>query len=130
MSDFDQYTQAPPAPQGAAASASQDDKTLAMLTHLGGILFWVIVPLIVWLLHKDKPERGFVLDQAREALNFQISITILWFIAYVLVLISFGILFFMPMLVWVLNAIFCVIGGLAAQKGGAYRYPFALRLVK
>ena len=129
MSDFDQYTQAPPAPQGAA-STSQDDKTLAMLTHLSGILFWVIVPLIVWLLHKDKPERGFVLDQAREALNFQISITILWFVAYVLVLISFGILFFMPMLVWVLNAVFCVIAGLAAQKGQAYRYPFALRLVK
>ncbi len=128
MSDFDQYTQAPPAPVGA--EPSQDDKTLAMLTHLGGILFWIIVPLIVWLLHKDKPERGFVTDQAREALNFQISISVLWFIAYVLMFISFGLLFFLPMLVWVLNAVFCVIGGLAAQKGQAYRYPFAIRLVK
>lgn len=128
MSDFDQYTQAPPAPVGA--EPSQDDKTLALLTHLGGILFWIIVPLIVWLLHKDKPERGFVTDQAREALNFQISISVLWFIAYVLMFISFGLLFFLPMLVWVLNAVFCVIGGLAAQKGQAYRYPFAIRLVK
>lgn len=130
MSDFDQYTQATPAPHGAAASASQDDKTLALLTHLGGILFWVIVPLIVWAIHKDKPERAFVTDQAREALNFQISITALWLAAYVLMFITFFLLSFLPMLVWVLNAVFCVIAGLAAQKGEAYRYPFALRLVK
>lgn len=128
MSDFDQYTQAPPAPVGA--EPSQDDKTLALLTHLGGILFWVVVPLVVWLLHKDKPDRAFVTDQAREALNFQISISALWLVAYVLMFITFFLLSFLPMLVWVLNAVFCVIAGLAAQKGQAYRYPFALRLVK
>jgi uncharacterized Tic20 family protein len=28
------------------------------------------------------------------------------------------------------NLVFCIIAGLAAQKGEAYRYPFALRLIK
>ena len=36
---------------------------------------------------------------------------------------------FLPYLIWVGNLVFCIIAGMAANRGEAYRYPFALRLV-
>lgn len=109
-------------------SASQDDRTIAMLTHLSGIILSIIVPLVVWLLHKDKPDKGFVVDQAKEALNFQITLLIGYVIGVVLTVILVGAL--LNMLLWVVCIIFSIIAGLAANKGERYRYPFALRLVQ
>jgi uncharacterized Tic20 family protein len=41
-----------------------------------------------------------------------------------------GLLFFLPALVGIVNLVFCIIGGIKANNGEAYRYPFALRLIK
>ena len=35
----------------------------------------------------------------------------------------------MPIL-WLANLIFCILAGVKANEGVAYRYPFALRLIK
>ena len=51
------------------ASASQEDRTLAMLTHLSGIILSFIVPLVIWLTNKDKADKGWLNDQAKEALR-------------------------------------------------------------
>lgn len=51
-----------------------DDKNIVVLTHLGGAVFSFIPSLIVWLLKKD--ENAFIGEQAREALNFQITVVI------------------------------------------------------
>lgn len=125
MSDFNEAVAPPPAPTGAA---SQEDKTLALLTHLSGIILSFIVPLIIWLTNKDKPDKGFLNDQAKEALNFQITIAIGYLICTVMAVIIIGGLL-MP-LVWVFNLIFCILAGVKANEGVAYRYPFALRLIK
>ena len=45
-----------------------------MLTHLSGIILGFIVPLVIWLINKDKADKGLLNDQAKEALNFQITI--------------------------------------------------------
>jgi uncharacterized Tic20 family protein len=108
-------------------TASQDDRNLAMLTHLSGILFGFIVPLIIWLTHKDKPEKGWLTAQALEALNFQITMVICFFVSGLLIVILIGGLL-LP-LVWILDLVFCIIAGMAASRGENYRYPFALRLL-
>ena len=41
------------------SQASQDDRTIAMLTHLSGIILGFIVPLIVWLIHKPTQPTAF-----------------------------------------------------------------------
>ncbi|HMB42859.1 MAG TPA: DUF4870 domain-containing protein [Luteimonas sp.] len=123
MSDFNE-TLAPP-PEGAA---SQEDRTIALLTHLSGVVLSFIVPLIVWLIHRDKPDRTFLTDQSKEALNFQITIAIAFLACSVLTLILIGMLL-MP-LVWLVNLIFCILAGIKANEGVAYRYPFTLRLIK
>ena len=125
MSDFNDTLAPPPAPTG---TASQEDKTLALLTHLSGIVLSFVVPLIVWLIHKDKADKAFLNDQAKEALNFQITIAIAFLICTVLSFIIIGALL-MP-LVWIFNLIFCILAGVKANEGVAYRYPFALRLIK
>ena len=125
MSDMNDAMAPPPVPAG---TASQEDRTLALLTHLSGIILCFIVPLIVWLTHKDKPDRGFLNDQAKEALNFQITILIAYLISKVLILVLIGVL--LLGIVWVVNLVFCILAGIKANEGVAYRYPFALRLIK
>jgi len=115
-------------PNPTAGAASQDDRTIAMLTHLSGIFLGFIVPLVVWLIHKDRPEKGYLVDQSKEALNFQITLLIGYIIGVILTVILIGAL--LNFALWVVCVIFSIIAGLAANKGEAYRYPFALRLVK
>ena len=50
MSDLNDAMSAPPSPGGVA---SQEDRTLALLTHLSGIILSFIVPLVIWLTNKD-----------------------------------------------------------------------------
>lgn len=102
-----------------------DERQWAMLGHIGAIVLGFLSPLLVWLIYRERS--AFINDQGREALNFQITLVIGWFVAFVLSFIGIGLLLF-PLL-WVTNLAFCIIAGLAANKGELYRYPVTLRLV-
>lgn len=125
MSEFDNVTAPPPAPSG---DAPQEDRTIGLLTHLSGIIAGFIVPLIIWLINKDKPEKSWLTDQSKEALNFQITLLIVYVIGIILSVILIGAL--INLIAWIACIVFSIIAGLAANKGEAYRYPFALRLIK
>ncbi|WP_374012031.1 DUF4870 domain-containing protein [Pseudoxanthomonas koreensis] len=125
MSEFDNVTAPPPAPEGAAP---QDQRTMALLAHLLGIITGFIGALVIWLVSKDDAAKGFVTDQAKEALNFQITLFIGYVVAWVLSFILIGLLVF-PVLM-IANLVFSILGGMKANNGEAYRYPFALRLIK
>jgi uncharacterized Tic20 family protein len=107
---------------------SQENKTMAMLAHLLGILTGFIASLVIWLINKDKADMAFATDQAKEALNFQITMAIGWIAASCLTLVLIGFLLYPVLLI--VNLIFCIMAGMKANEGVAYRYPFALRLVK
>jgi uncharacterized Tic20 family protein len=107
---------------------SSDDKNLAMLAHLLSILLGFLAPLIIWLMNKEKPEKEFVSDQAKESLNFQITVLLASVVCGLLSVVIIG-LILLPVLL-VANLVFCIIGGIAASKGNQYRYPVALRLLK
>ena len=109
----------------ADVAPSNDDKNIATITHLGGTVFSFVPALIVWILKKDDSE--FIADQAKEALNFQITIILAQFIAWILAWILIG-LFFM-FIIWLLNIVFCIIAAISTSKGETYRYPFCLRLI-
>jgi len=106
---------------------SQDDRTVAMLTHLSGIILGFIVPLVVWLINKDKADKGFLTSQSKEALNFQITLLFGYIIGIILSVILIGAL--LNFILWIVCIIFSIIAGLAANKGEDYRYPFAIRLI-
>ena len=105
---------------------SKDAKTFAMLCHLLGIFTSFVGPLIVWLIKKD--EDKFIDDQGKEALNWQITFIIGWIIGGLSMFICIG--FILLPALWVCDIIFCIMGAVKANKGEAYRYPVAIRLVK
>jgi uncharacterized protein len=119
---------------GASTDASSDDRTVALLTHLSGILFNFVVPLIVWLINKDKAEKAFLNDQAKEALNFNLTLLAIYIVLQVLTAITLGLLGLLTVplmfLLWIVSVIFYIIAGIKANNGERYRYPFAFRLIK
>ncbi len=115
-------------PPMSAGLASQEDRTLAMLTHLSGIILCFIIPLVVWLTQKDKPDRAWLNEQAKEALNFQITMFIVYLVCKVLMLLLIG--FILLPIAWIFNLVFCIIAGLKVFEGVSYRFPVALRLIK
>ncbi|MEK9825461.1 MAG: DUF4870 domain-containing protein [Methylotenera sp.] len=104
---------------------SNDEKNIATITHLGGILFSFIPSLIVFLLKKDDSE--YIRVQSREALNFQITLLLAQFAAYVLIFILVG--FLLLGIIWLFNIVICIIAAISSSKGEDYRYPFSLRLI-
>jgi len=104
---------------------SNDDKNIATITHLGGTIFSFIPALIVWILKKNDNE--YIASQAKEALNFQITVLIAQFIAGVLALILIGFVFMG--IIWLANIVLCIIAAISTSKGETYHYPFTLRLI-
>ncbi len=111
---------------------AQEDRTWGLLAHLAAFAFFicplgnVIGPLIVWLVKRDTSE--FVADQAREALNFNISMVIAGVICGLLVFVFIGILLGVALFIFWLAS--TIIAGIKAGEGLRYRYPFTLRLIK
>lgn len=108
------------------AVPSKDDCNLAMLAHLLGIFTGFIGALILWIIKKD--ESSFVGENAKEALNFQITLIIGYVVSMILAIILIGVLFLWVL--YIVNIVFSIIGAIAASKGELYKYPFAFRLVK
>lgn len=108
-----------------SAGPSNDDKNIATITHLAGTVFSFVPALIVWVLKKNDSE--YLAFQAKEALNFQITILVAQLVAGVLVWILIG--FLLLPIIWLLNIVLCIIAAISTSKGETYRYPFTLRLI-
>lgn len=123
------YGQTPPVygqPAYAAPLNPSDERLWATLGHVGGIVLGFIAPLIIWLVFRERS--GFVNDQAKEALNFQIVIAIAYVVGSILLVILVGGL--IMALAWLAAVIFGIMGAVAANKGELYRYPFNWRIIK
>jgi len=128
-------TPQPVAPQPAAPLSEAEDRQWASFAHLGGILSF-LVPLIIWLVFKDRGR--FTNTEAKESLNFQITVTIghiaIAILNTILIAVTLGfwafVAWLLPLALWVVTIIFCIQGFIKAKDGIAYRYPFAIRLIK
>jgi uncharacterized Tic20 family protein len=123
-----------PPPPPTEMETDKDAKMWGMFCHLAALITYlgvpfgnILGPLIIWLIKKD--EMVFVNDQGKEALNFQITVTIAS-------LAIFPTLCFPPLFVLLLLAIgiadlvFIIIASIESNKGKAYRYPFSIRMIK
>jgi len=112
---------------GSLDAPSEDDRLWSILAHLSGFVLPIIGPLLIMLLRK--PQTAFVKDQAREALNYQITGTLISLAFVVFTMVTLGVGGCLAPALFLL----AVPPVLAALKNGnheAYRYPFTLRLVK
>ena len=105
-----------------------NDKIWAILSHLSTFLGigFILIPLVVYLAMKD--ESAYVRDNAREALNFHLSILIYGLVCIPLVLV-FGLGFVLYLAVWGLLLVCSVIAAIKASDNACYRYPLTLRMV-
>lgn len=113
-------------PQIIPPREGTDDKTMAILAHIGGIFFGFLPSLIIWLVKKD--ESPYVDQQGKEALNFQIFIAICCVISLILMIVLIGVV--LIILVSLMNLVFCIIAAVKTSSGENYRYPVSLRLIK
>ena len=141
--DPSQASTPPPPPQSHSSGVPTEQRQWAMFAHLSAIAGAVLTsgvggwgtflgPLIIWLLKKDS--MPFVEDQAKEALNYNITIAIVFFALWVLVFITLGIGFLIAIPAWIVVGVawlvFTIIAAVKANDGISYRYPYTLRLVK
>lgn len=122
MSDLDK--------QPVGPGPDRESQQWGMIAHLSALVGFVIPfgnligPLVVWQLKKENP---FVADQGKEALNFQITVSIAALVCLLLTVLIIG-LFLLPV-VAIGALVLAVIAGIKANGGEAYRYPFTLRLI-
>lgn len=107
-------------------------RTWAMATHLSTLCVYVgvpfgniIGPLVVWIIKKD--EFPFVDDQGKEALNFQISLTIYAIVSAFLCLILIGFVFLFAL--FIMDLVLTIMAAVAANRGEYYRYPLNMRFI-
>ena len=122
---------AEPAPTRTPVN-SRDENMWAMFCHLSafaGLLVPmvgnIVAPLVIWSVKKD--EFPLVDDQGKEAVNFQISMTIYYIGAIVLSVIVIGI----PILIglFLFDIIITIVAMVKAGEGVAYRYPLCIRFI-
>jgi uncharacterized protein len=120
-----------PSSRLASAVAVAEERNWAMGCHLSALLGCVlpfgnvIGPLLVWLLKKN--ESTLVDAEGKEALNFQLSMSIYMMVSAILILVVIG----LPMLFGfaLADLILTIVAAVKTSNGERYRYPITLRFL-
>ena len=104
---------------------TESDRLLAILAHVLTFFTWIFGPLVIYLLKRD--ESLFVRDHARESLNFQLTLLIFYFIAFILVFFIIGIFAFM--VIGFFQLVLVLVATIKAADNKLYRYPFTIRFL-
>ena len=99
--------------------------TISHILPIVGLSF--IVPLVVWLVFKGRG--AFLEDQAKESLNFQITLVIAGIAISIISVVTVG-LGALLSLVFIPALIFMILAAVAANRGELYRYPLNIRIIK
>jgi len=116
------WAAAPPVPL-----RPDEERTWAILAHVlplvvGGFL----PPLIIWLAFKGRG--AYLEDQAKEALNFQLTLLIAYVIGFITIFILIG--FVILAAAGIAALVFAILAGVASSRYEWYRYPLTIRFVK
>lgn len=109
----------------ATSDIPKDSRNLALLIWIGTTFLGFIPGLIVFLM---KNEDAYVANQAKEALNWSITVVLAYVASLLLTIILIG-----PVLMFaiaVCNLVFGILGAIACSKGEQFQVPWTLRLLK
>ena len=130
-------------PPVQTSGLSGEERQWAMFAHLSALVGGLLTsaaggwgcfagPLIIWLMKKEA--MPFVDDQGKEALNFNITVGIVFLALLLLSIMTFGIGLIIAIPGWIIVGVawlvFTIIAAIKANEGVAYRYPLTLRLIK
>lgn len=112
--------------------SNSEEQTFSMLCHLsalGGIIIpfgHILGPLIFWLIKKDQYSE--VDRQGKDALNFQISMTLWMFLSGILILLVIGI--FALIALGILTLVMIIIATVKSNNGEKFKYPLTIEFIK
>jgi uncharacterized protein len=125
-------------PAAPGATPSENERTWGMLAHLSA-LAGLLIPFVghaiglnilgTYAVSVNRASRSaFVAAHAKEALNFNISVSLAALVSAILLITYVGaVLSAAVFIVWL---VMTLIAAIKASEGHLYRYPFSLRLVK
>jgi uncharacterized protein len=109
-----------------------DERTWSVVVHLAALcalfipLGHLLGPLVIWLIKRgDMP---MVDRHGKEALNFQITVTIAAFVCALLKFIGIG--FVLLFVLLVADAVLVVMAAIKTSRGEDFRYPFTWRVIR
>ena len=114
----------------SGTAPTENERTWGMLAHLSALAGLIIPlvgnvvgPLVVSIARAD--QSSFVGAHAKEALNFNITVTLAAMVCVLLMLVFVG--FLLGSALFIAWLVMTLIAAIRASEGAAYRYPFSLR---
>lgn len=141
MTDTNQLLPPTSQPDRSEPPAENPEHNWGMFCHLSALVgfIWfpvsiyflvpfghILAPLTIWLLKRK--QYPFVDEQGKEALNFQISMTIYALVSTLAAFVFIG--FFLLMILAVADVVLVIIAAGKANEGKTYRYPYTIRFLR
>ncbi|GAA2458427.1 hypothetical protein GCM10010191_92950 [Actinomadura vinacea] len=112
-------------PYGAAGYGygytTPDERTWALMGHLGQFLVGFIAPLLVFLIKKD--ESAFLRHHGAQGLNLAISQGVYMIVNIVLIFVTLGIWLIPTLALAVTEIVFLILAAVAGNRGEWYTFP-------
>jgi len=99
---------------------------LALCGLLGVPFGHIIGPLVIWLIKRE--ESPFIDACGKEALNFQISMTLYIIVSALLAFVIIG--FILLPAILLINLVLTIIASIKASEGTFYQYPLTIRFIR
>jgi uncharacterized Tic20 family protein len=122
------YSQQVPAygQQGQAPVSPSDARMWSLFAHLGGTFLSFLVPLVIYFVYKDRDP--FIRRHSAQALNFHITIAIVYIVSVPLILVfGLGVLTFLAAAICAV--VFSILAAIAANNGQEYTYPLTPQMI-
>lgn len=104
----------------------ENETTLGVIAHVLGLLTGFIGPLVIFLVAKEK--KGIAYENAKHALNFQLSVLIYGIVSVILVFVLIG--FVLLLALGVFSVVVGILGAVRASEGKVYSYPLEIHFIK
>ncbi len=117
---------------GISPEITREESNWATFCHLAAFAIFIlppvghiIAPLILWLLKRH--DSAFIDEHGKEAVNFQISISIYAVFCFVLIFLLIGLP--VALVLFLFWAICIIYAAIQANDGMSFRYPLTIRLL-
>lgn len=106
--------------------SKKEDPQLLALLHLSGLFVLLFPPILIWLWKKDEVKA--IDKNAKDVINFQLSMWVYLFAATILIFLIIGI----PILIFlgISSSIIIILNSIKALNKQPYKYPFTIQFLK
>ncbi|MFY9861625.1 MAG: DUF4870 domain-containing protein [Candidatus Cybelea sp.] len=113
-----------------ASEVPPEQRLAAVFTHIAGVIFLFVPALIVWLRTRRDPVDSWLAHQAKEALNFQYTLTAAFYVCAMAGWAAPPLAFWLFAIVLAFDLPFSLTAAVKSAFGERYVYPVKLTIVR